>query len=446
MTRRSFCLSLASSLGVSAAADRPNFVFILADDLGYGDLGITGHPTIRTPNLDRMAVEGMRLTQCYSGGAVCVPSRAALMTGRLPIRSGMTRGYGPRTTTGLPATEVTIAAALRDAGYRTACVGKWHLGMLPGYLPTNRGFDRYFGLPTSNDHGMAGPAKFPLPLIRNIEVVETEPDQSRLTARYTEEAVEFLRSCAFSKAPFFLYLAHTFPHTPLSAGAGFRGRSLRGLYGDAVEEVDWSIGRVLSVLKELGLERNTLTLFSSDNGPTLVKGLDGGSAGLFRGGKATTWEGGWRVPLLAHWPGRIQPGFISAAFAAHVDVMPTLLSLAGVPLPAGRTYDGADLSPVLLRGEAGREALFFYYLDDAVHAVRLGRWKLHVATNAPQGDRADAGGPITRHDPPLLFDLLIDPSESRDVAASQPDLVRKLLSLLEQHRRETKGPVAGSKP
>jgi len=371
-----------------------------------------------------------------------VPSRAALMTGRFPIRFGMERGYGPRTKTGLPASETTIAAALGSAGYRTACIGKWHLGMLPEYLPTNRGFNKYFGLPTSNDHNLQGPSKFPLPLLRDTSVIETEPDQSRLTARYTDEAVAFLRQSGAARAPFFLYLAHTFPHTPLSAGTAFRGRSLRGLYGDTVEELDWSTGRVLATLKELEIDRDTLTLFTSDNGPSLIKGVDGGSAGLFRGGKATTWEGGWRVPLLAHWPSRIAAESVSHAFAAHLDVIPTLLDLAGVPLPSGRTYDGASLSPVLLKGAPGREPLHFYYLDDKVHAVRAGKWKLHVASNSQASVPGDATGPITQHDPPLLFDVLADPSETREMAASEPAVVQRLLSLLRQHTNSVKGGAA----
>lgn len=411
-------------------------MLIAADDLGYGDLSLTGHPTIRTPHLDRMAAGGMSLTQCYSGGAVCVPSRAALMTGRLPIRFGMERGYGPRTKTGIPASELTLAAALRGAGYRTACVGKWHPGMLPEYLPTNRGFDQYFGLPTSNDHNLKGPAKFPLPLMRDSQVIETEPDQSRLTARYTEEALAFLDKCAASRRPFFLYLAHTFPHTPLSAGAAFRGCSPRGLYGDAVEEVDWSVGQVLDRLRKLNLDRGTLTLFTSDNGPSLIKGLDGGSAGLFRGGKATTWEGGWRVPLIAHWPGRIASGTVSQAFLSFLDVMPAVLAIAGVRPKGGRPFDGADCSPALLLGGPGREPLLFFYLGDRVHAVRSGKWKLHVASNAQTSSGDVTDGPVTGHDPPLLFDLDADPGESHNVAASEPETVRRLLALI-THQEQT---------
>ncbi len=423
---------LTGLAGAAVGAERlPNFVILYADDLGYGDLGCYGHPTIRTPNLDRMAAEGMRFTQFYSAAPVCTPSRAALLTGRLPIRNGMCgttrRVLYANSTGGLPASEITIAEALKTKGYATACVGKWHLGHQPQYLPTRNGFDSYFGIPYSNDMR-------PTPLLRNEALFEEPAVQETLTPRYTREAVEFIRRSR--ERPFFLYLAYTFPHVPLHASDRFRGKSLRGLYGDVVEEVDWSVGEVLSVLRETGLAENTLVMFSSDNGPWLVKGLDGGSAGLLRDGKGSAWEGGMREPGLFWWPGRIKAGTVQRRMATTMDVFPTLLELAGVELPRDRELDGRSIAPVLLGTGDGGATVFFYYDDSMLMAVRKGPWKAFIATRPGYGpDRKNVG----RHDPPLLYQIEQDPSETQDVAKDHPDVVADLLKEIETHR-------AGLKP
>ncbi len=437
------------ALPLLAADVRPNIVIILADDLGYGDLGSYGHPTIRTPQLDRMANDGMRFTQFYAAASVCSPSRAALLTGRLPIRTGVNHVLMPWSKGGLPASEVTIAATLHEAGYATACIGKWHLGHLPQYLPTRRGFDLYFGIPYSNDmsRATAGNPAFVkqldiypevpgLPLMRGEKVIETEPDQRNLTRRYTEEAIGFMRDSSHAGKPFFLYLAHTFPHVPLFASDRFRGKSARGIYGDVVEELDWSVGEIRQSLRELGIERNTVVFFTSDNGPWLVERQEGGSAGLLRNGKGTTWEGGMREPFLACWPGKIPAGVVTQSFGTTMDLFPTCARLAGASLTKDREYDGADLQPVLTGTGPGREALLFYYLGEDLHAVRKGQWKLHLMTSD------GSTGPSRRRERPPLFDLLVDPSEKYDVSDSHPELVKDLQTTAQQHQRTMKaGPA-----
>ena len=435
--------------GAAQRPTRPNIVMIYADDLGYGDLGCYGHPFIRTPNLDRMAAEGVRFTQFYSAASLCTPSRAALLTGRLPIRSGLNVVLFPWSEGGIQDSETTLAELLRPQGYASACVGKWHLGHLPQYLPTRHGFDRYFGIPYSNDMsistnpiyddlGFPGPKdrlkKYEgipeIPLMRNEEVIERAPDQRQLTPRYTAEATAFIRENARQKKPFFLYLAHTFPHVPLFASDRFSGKSTRGLYGDVVEEVDWSVGEVLRALREARIERNTLVIFSSDNGPAATK-THGGSAGLLRGGKATTWEGGMREPFIAWWPGRIAPGRISQAFGTTMDILPTCVNLAGGRLPEGLGLDGSDLTPPLLDGHAGREPLMFYYQATDLRAVRKGPWKLHLAYS-----EYDAHGrPSSLQRRTALYHLLEDPSEKYDVAEAKPEVVRELLALIEEHKK-----------
>jgi arylsulfatase A len=453
LSRRAFTRLIGQSAAASLAGPlataqtrRPNIIVILADDLGYGDLSVYGHPTIRTPNLDRMAGEGVRFTQFYSGAASCSPARAALLTGRLPVRSGVNQVLVPWSKGGLPAEEVTIAEALKPAGYSTACVGKWHLGHLPQYLPGRHGFDRYFGIPYSNDMSRktAGnpsyirelerhPETPGTPLLRNDQLIESEPDQTRLTEQYTKESIDFIRSANTAKQPFFLYLAHTFPHVPLFASERFRGKSARGLYGDVVEELDWSVGEIRRTLSELKIDRQTLVLFTSDNGPWLVKRHEGGSAGLLREGKATTWEGGMREPFIAAWPGRIRSGTVSMSFGCSMDIFPTCAKLAGVPVPSDRQYDGVDLGPVLFDGQEGRDALMFYYISTELRAVRKGRWKLHFATN-----NAATEEPVVRHERPLLFDLLGDPSEKYDVSDSHPNIVKDLIGTADEHRRTLK--------
>jgi arylsulfatase A-like enzyme len=418
----------------------PNFVIIFCDDLGYGDLGCFGHPTIHTPHLDRMAAEGLRFTQFYASAPVCTPSRAGLLTGRYAIRSGLCsdqrRVLFPDSTGGLPEDEITIAEALKSRGYATACIGKWHLGHLPEYLPTRHGFDHYFGIPYSNDmQPNAVRRKWPpLPLLRDTEVIEEEPDQRLLTERYTSESIQFLKDIAAQgddAPPFFLYLPHTMPHTPLFASERFSGHSHRGLYGDVVETIDWSTGEILRTLSELGFAENTLVVFTSDNGPWRTQGPRGGSAGLLRGGKGSTWEGGMREPAIAWWPSRIKPG-VTTGLGSTLDLFPTLLALAEVREPADRPLDGYDLSPLLLKGQASPRNTFFYYRDAEATAVRRGPWKLHVKTQAGYGQpKPDI------HDPPLLYHLEQDPSEEYNVAAQHMDIVAELESLLQKHVAET---------
>jgi len=399
----------------------PNFVVIFADDLGYGDLGCYGHPTIRTPHLDRMAAEGMRFTQFYSAACVCTPSRAALMTGRLPIRNGMCgegRVLFPRSAGGLPESEITIAEALKTKGYVSTCIGKWHLGHLPKYLPMNNGFDSYFGIPYSNDMGRA-------PLMRGEEIIEKPSVQETLTRRYTEEAVKFIKEN--KDKPFFLYLPHTFPHTPLHASDPFKDKSSRGLYGDVVEELDWSTGEILQTLRDLDLAEQTLVFFTSDNGPWSIRKQDGGSAGLLRGAKGSTWEGGMREPAIAWWPSRIKPGRTSRELASTMDLFATLLTLVGVEIPKDRIIDGKDMTPVLLGTGPSNRNVLFYYRDEVFMAVRKGPWKMHIKTRPGYGP-----GPKV-HEPPLLYNLEQDPSEQYDVAKDNMDVVADLRKEIARH-------------
>jgi arylsulfatase A-like enzyme len=432
----------------SAWATRPpNIVIIFADDLGYGDLSCYGHPSIHTPNLDRMAAEGMRFTDFYAAAPVCTPSRAALLTGRLPIRSGMA-GVPERSvamtysTGGLPTNEITIASALKTKGYATACIGKWHLGHVPEVLPTRHGFNYYFGLRFANNmeapRGVKKPSNalahlnprrewWELKLMRKEKIIERDTDPHLLTPRYTEEAIQFIQRN--KDKPFFLYLAHTYPHAPLFASEAFRGRSAGGLYGDVIEELDWSVGQVLETLRKEGLAKNTFVFFTSDNGPSLTLGLAGGSAGLLRDGKGTTWEGGMRVPAIAWWPGKIKPGVVNRELACTMDLFNTSLRLGGVPIPSDRIIDGVDMTPVLFGTGPGRREVMFYYFTDQLYAVRKGPFKLHLTTYSRQFPQ-----PPQKQDPPLLFHLAHDPGERFDVASAHPEVVADLLREVEQYR------------
>jgi len=439
-----------------ASSPGPNIVIILADDLGWGDLGSFGSPNIRTPRLDAMAAEGQKWTNFYVQ-PVCSPSRAALLTGRLPIRSGM---YGVATGTapkvfrdnaaqGLPADEVTIAEVLKGRGYATEIVGKWHLGQLPAFQPMRQGFDAWFGLPFSHDMRMTVPREnglqsrayydpkpeyWDVPLMRNGETVERPVDHRTLTKRYTEEAVRFIE--ANRSRPFFLYLAHNLPHIPLARSADFVGHSSAGVYGDVIEEIDWSAGRVLDALKAAGLERRTLVVFTSDNGPWLTFGAHGGSAGPLRDGKGTTWEGGVRTPAIVWWPGTIRPAVVTG-IGSEMDLFTTAIKLARGNVPADRPIDGLDLRPVLADGAPSPRQMNFYYWDNELRAVRKGAYKAHFITSGAYGE----GESRREHNPPLLFNLADDPGERHDVASRHPDVVADLIREAEKHRQSvTPGP------
>jgi arylsulfatase A len=430
--------------------EKMNFIIIFADDLGYGDLGVYGHPSISTPNLDKMAAEGQKWTNFYVGASVCTPSRAALMTGRLPIRSGMASNQNrvlfPDSHHGLPQSEVTIAEQMKKAGYATSCIGKWHLGHKEEYLPTNNGFDSYFGIPYSNDMdavvdyaavgGYMGLWKsdirkdiktFNVPLMRDIEVVERPADQHTITRRYTEESIKFINE--HKENPFFLYLAYNLPHVPLFASEKFEGKSIRGIYGDVVEEIDFSVGQILSKLKETGLDKNTLVVFTSDNGPWLIMNEEGGSAGLLREGKGSTWEGGMREPCIFWSPKHIKPAVIQD-LGSTMDLFTTFSHLAGQEIPKDRVIDGVDLSPVLFDHKKGDRNDMFYYRGTDLFAVRVGSYKAHFIT------RSGYGGNKIIHETPILYNLDIDPSEKYDIAAENPEIIELILESVENHRRK----------
>jgi arylsulfatase A-like enzyme len=390
-----------------------------------------------------MAAEGVRFTNFYAGAPFCSPSRASLLTGRYPVRAGVPNVLFPTEKTGLPPEEITFARLLKPRGYATACVGKWHLGNTPRFRAHRHGFDSFYGLPYSNDsrkklaHEQGAPvfAEEELPLMEDDRVLEAPVDQHTLTARYTERAVNFIRGA--KGKPFALYLPHTAPHTPLYAAREREGKSAAGIYGDAVEEIDWSTGRILDTLRESGLDGNTLVLFLSDNGPRNT-GKDprqgGGSTGGLRGQKGTTWEGGMRVPALAWWPGRIAAGRATAEAASNLDVFPTLAMLAGAPLPRHRVIDGQPLDGVLTSGAGLKERLFCYYFGAQLQAVRLGRWKLMLQIDAyPEKPRSIwyRDERVFRNHYRLwpraqLFDLAADPGEKNDVAAKHPEVVGRL--------------------
>ena len=415
------------------SSKKPNFVIIFCDDMGYGDLGCYGHPTIRTPNLDQMAAEGQKWTNFYVGASVCTPSRAALLTGRLPIRSGMCsdkrRVLFPDSASGLPQSEVTIAEGLKTRGYATACVGKWHLGHLPQYLPTNNGFDSYFGIPYSNDMDRVGgkgrqaflepkTEYWNVPLMRNEEIVERPADQNTITKRYAEEGVKFIKENR--NKPFFLYLANSLPHVPLFVSENFRNKSLRGLYGDVIEEIDWSVGQILQTLRREGLAENTFVVFTSDNGPWLIFNEHGGSAGLLREGKGCTFEGGMREPCIMWWPGTIKPGLVND-MGATMDLYTTILTLAGAKVPDDRVVDGLDLSPALFGTGPSPRKVMFYYRGAKLYAARKGLYKAHFITKPSYGR-----GKETRHDPPLLYHLGHDPSEKYDISKDHPEVIKDI--------------------
>jgi len=407
---------------------KPNIVIIFVDDLGYADIGPFGATKQKTPNLDRMAEQGMKLTSFYAA-PVCSVSRAQLMTGCYGARVSVPGVYFPAGAQGLNPKEFTIAERLKEHGYATQCVGKWHLGDQPEFLPTKQGFDHYFGIPYSNDMQKKSKetAERVVPLLRDEKVAEllTDTQQSRIVERYTDEAIGFIRSN--KDKPFFLYLPHTAVHTPIFPGEKFRGKSSNGRFGDWVQEVDWSVGQVLDTLRDLKLAEKTLVLFTSDNGPWLVKGADGGSALPLRGGKGSTWEGGVRVPTIAWWPGKIAPKSSSDAVAGTIDVLPTCVALAGGKVPAEPVIDGRDLSPVLFgtSKESQREA-HYYFAGYNLQAVRQGPWKLALV---PQPDSLGKGNALDSSTNPRLYHLGNDIGETTDVAIKNAAVVDQLTAL-----------------
>ena len=419
--------------GHTAAAETnapPNIVLIFIDDMGYGDIGPFGSTKNRTPQLDRMAKEGMKFTSFYAA-PVCSVSRAQVITGCYGARVSIPGVFPPGSAHGINREEHTVAELMKTQGYATMCIGKWHLGDQPPFLPTRHGFDHYFGLPYSND--MKKKAKvngqLVVPLVRNEQVIEllTDEAQNRIVERYTDEAVKFITRS--KDKPFFLYLPHTAVHTPVHPGVAFAGKSANGRFGDWVEEVDWSVGRVLDTLRELKLDRNTLVMFSSDNGPWLIKGADGGSAGPLRGGKGTTWEGGVREPTLAWWPGKVAPGSECDAVAGNIDFLPTFVKLAGGTVPTDRKIDGKDISPLLLgqTKQSPHEARYYYH-GYKLQAVRVGPWKLAIAPQSEGRKKGDEMVPASL-DKPRLYNLDTDIGERTDVAAAHPDVVSRLKTL-----------------
>ena len=420
--RRDFLKSVAATFAapVFAAGGRPpNIVMILCDDMGYGDLHSYGS-NLRTPNLDRMASEGVRFTQHYSANPVCSPSRAGLLTGRYPTRVGVPRVLFPNDTGGLSLSETTMAGMLKSKNYKTMCIGKWHLGRPAQYLPTNRGFDEYFGIPYSND-------MTPRPLMHNTEVIEEPAKLETLTPRYTEQAVKFIE---LSKdAPFFLYLPHTYPHIPLAASSRFRGKSRAGLYGDVIEELDWSAGEVLQALKRNGLDDNTLVMFSSDNGPWFQ-----GSPGGLRGRKGMTYEGGVREPFIARFPGKIPAGQVCRGVTSMLDIFPTVAHLTGATLP-DKALDGIDIWNLMTGKQTQMERDPLLYFDDIhLQCARWGKWKLHIARyNSAAYSPPPALGRVNLPVSPVeLYDLENDLEESYDMAPEQPKVVAEIQSRIER--------------
>ncbi|MBI1900247.1 MAG: sulfatase [Planctomycetia bacterium] len=431
-------------LAIAAEADdRPNFVVIYADDLGYADVGFNGAKGYQTPHLDRLAARGVRFSDFYVAQAVCSASRTALLTGCYPNRVGILGALGPQSRHGIHESETTIAEVLKSRGYATAIYGKWHLGHHPQFLPTRHGFDDYFGLPYSNDMWPKHPtAKFPaLPLIEGEKTIAENPDQTQLVTWYTERAVKFIDQNR--DKPFFLYVPHAMPHVPLFVSDKFAGKTERGLFGDVISEIDWSVGQIVEALEQNGLTEKTLVIFTSDNGPWLSYGEHAGSAGGLREGKGTSFEGGVRVPFVACWPGKIPAGKVCREMAMTIDLLPTFARLAGIDeIPSQRRIDGLNIWP-LLSGQkdakSPHEALYFYW-GEGLEAVRSGNWKLHF----PHGYRTLAGKPGGRGDQPgpyqqakielSLFDLAADPGETTNVAEKHPDVVARLQLLAEKAR------------
>jgi arylsulfatase A len=429
------CSNASQGGGKSGRGGSPNFIIIFCDDLGYGDIGCFGSKKHRTPNIDKMAADGMRFTSFYVTSGVCTPSRSSLMTGCYPRRVNMHQSASgewvlfPVDKKGLNPDEITIAEVLKRQGYTTACVGKWHLGDQPQFLPTKQGFDYYFGIPYSNDMGSNQRNQNPpLPLLRNDKVIEAPVDQNTLTKRYTEEVVNFITE---NKArPFFVYLPHTMPHNPVHSSDAFRGKSANKGYGDAVEEIDWSTGQILETLKMLGIDENTLVVFTSDNG---AASQWGGSNLPLSGWKGSTMEGGMREPCVMRWPGKIPAGKSCDELACTMDLLPTFAKLAGTAAPSDRIIDGKDIR-MLMAGKKDAKSpheAFYYYYRDQLQAVRSGKWKLHL----PRKIKARKNKPA--FDIPIqLYDLNADIAEKNNIVDKHPDIVKRLQALAQKARED----------
>lgn len=418
--------------------EKTNFVVIFCDDMGYGDLSCYGHPTISTPHLDRMAAEGQKWSNFYVGASVSSPSRGALLTGRYGVKSGLygdkRRVIHPPHVGGIQPEEKTIAEYMQDGGYTTACVGKWHIGHHEGQLPFDNGFDNYYGIPYSSDMSVMAKKvdgknyKWKMPFYdysADHQEIEYEPDQTHFTEQLTDYAIDFMDENR--KNPFFLYLAHPMPHYPLFPGADFKDSSKRGLYGDVVEEIDYNVGRILDYLRESKLDENTVVIFTSDNGPWLIQGLDGGSAGLLREGKASMFEGGFRVPAI-FWGKGVKPGSLVTDLGSTLDLLPTFCSMADIPLLTDREYDGFDITETLKSETKSPREVFFYYRGSEVYGVRKGAYKLLVNFKMePYYDFDNVDMPL-----PWLFNVEEDPSESENIAADHPEIVAELQAIIDQ--------------
>ncbi|NQZ79161.1 MAG: sulfatase [Ekhidna sp.] len=403
----------------SANGDTPNFVIIFCDDLGYGDLGVYGNELIKTPNLDQMAAEGMRFTDFYSANPVCSPSRAGLLTGRYPVRMGINKVFFPQSWTGMSPEEVTIAEMLKQKDYATGIVGKWHLGHHHKYLPLQQGFDSYFGIPYSNDMEA-------VVYMRGNDVVQEDVDQRYTTKTYTEESLAFIEEN--KDRPFFLYLAHSMPHVPLYASENFEGKSKAGLYGDVIEEIDWSTGEVLKKLDELGIGENTMVLFTSDNGPWLVFGPEGGSAGPLREGKQYTFEGGMRVPGIVRWPGKVPAGVTSSDLVSTLDMLPTIAALTQSDLPSDRVIDGMDITDHLFDQKSLGDRELAFYMDGQYRAYRSGDWKVKMPFKGSKRRWYSEGVPA--HDT-LLFNLAEDIGEENNLVKTNPAKLKEMVAMMQ---------------
>lgn len=447
MFRPIFYLFIILQLTGLIFSKTPNFIVIFTDDQGYEDIGCFGSPKIKTPHLDKLAAEGRKFTSFYSANSVCSPSRAALMTGCYPTRVSVPGVLFPRHKEGLNPDEITIAEVLKTKGYATSCIGKWHIGHKPKFLPTRQGFDSYYGIPYSNDMTIDPEAKLAadinlregftldriknekpkknlVPLMRNEEVIEYPCDQTTLTKRYTEEAVKFIEKN--EDKPFFLYLPHTMPHIPLFASKKFKGKSDRGPYGDTIEEIDWSVGEIMKALRKNNLDENTLVIYTSDNGPWKLKEGRGGSAHPLRGYKFQTYEGGMRVPCIMSWKGKIPSGTVCDEIGATIDLLLTFANLAGAKIPDDRIIDGKNIWPIISgkKGARSPHDIYYYYKGNRLESARQGKWKVRRSGKKSQSVE--------------LYDLDNDIAESKNLSQKKPELIETILKKMDKFDKDLK--------